>query len=175
MVIAKVLGIGVAVITSMCGGFSLFAHSLALCATPNLCCSSTIARPRCANCTVSSITACVPISIFTSPFANPSKTSFRLFPLTIPVRSSTRMSIPARNSFIVLKCCSASISVGAIMQVWKSLSMAISIESSATNVLPDPTSPCNSLFICLPPAMSARISCITLFWAPVSSNFRLFL
>src|SRR5256886_3640729 len=43
---AKVRGIGVAVITSTCGGIAAFAHNLARWATPKRCCSSTIARPR---------------------------------------------------------------------------------------------------------------------------------
>ena len=50
---ASVLGIGVAVIISMCGGVLLFAHNLLLCATPNLCCSSIIASPKFLNFTLS--------------------------------------------------------------------------------------------------------------------------
>ena len=52
--IASVLGIGVAVITSMCGGGLFFFQSLALCATPNLCCSSIILKPKFLNLTMSS-------------------------------------------------------------------------------------------------------------------------
>ena len=65
------------------------------------------------------------------------------------------MSMPCRNSVIVFRCCSANISVGAIMQAWNSLPMAMSIAMSATRVFPDPTSPCKSLFIWMPDLMSS--------------------
>ena len=42
---AKVLGIGVAVITITSGRLPLFI-SLLLCSTPNLCCSSVITNPK---------------------------------------------------------------------------------------------------------------------------------
>ena len=56
-VIATVRGIGVAVITSRCGGLrplpSARSRSASRCSTPNRCCSSTTTRPRSANCTPS--------------------------------------------------------------------------------------------------------------------------
>ena len=174
IVMARVRGIGVAVMTSTCGGFRLLLHSLALCATPKRCCSSMTASPKCANCTVSSMMAWVPTNICTSPQANASSMACRFLPFTMPVSSSTLMSIPFRNSLMVCRCCSAKISVGAIMQAWNPLSSAMSMVISATSVLPDPTSPCRSLFICLPLHMSARISCITRFCAPVRLKGRLF-
>ena len=48
-VIATVRGIGVAVITSTCGGAPALALSAARCSTPKRCCSSTTTRPRSAN------------------------------------------------------------------------------------------------------------------------------
>ena len=172
IVIARVRGIGVAVITSTWGGFWLLLHSLALCATPKRCCSSTTTSPSLLNCTVSSITACVPTRMSTLPLASPSSTVLRRLPFTMPVSSSTLMSMSPRNSRIVARCCSARISVGAIMQAWYPLSRAISIVISATRVFPLPTSPCSSLFICRPLPRSLLISLITLFWASVSENGR---
>ena len=64
---ASVRGMGVAVITRTCGGFSFFFQSLARWATPNLCCSSITASPRLANLTVGSIKAWVPINIWSDP------------------------------------------------------------------------------------------------------------
>ena len=49
MVIVSVRGMGVAVMTRTSGAGSREV-SLARCATPNLCCSSITARPRCAKC-----------------------------------------------------------------------------------------------------------------------------
>ncbi len=63
-VMATVRGIGVAVITSTCGRPSpAFSRSASRCSTPNLCCSSITTRPRSANRTCSSSSACVPIRI----------------------------------------------------------------------------------------------------------------
>ena len=115
-VMANVRGMGVAVITSTWGGCWFFAHNLALCATPKRCCSSTTARPRLLNCTVSSMTAWVPTKMFMLPLARPSSTLWRRFPFTMPVRSSIRRFIPVKKSQIVARCCSARISVGAMMQ-----------------------------------------------------------
>ncbi len=48
---------------------------------------------------------------------------------------------------MVMKCCSARISVGAMNATWKPFSIATSAAISATIVLPEPTSPCSSRFI----------------------------
>ena len=173
IVIAKVRGIGVAVITKTWGGCALFPHILALWATPKRCCSSTTATPNRANWTLSSITACVPTRIWTSPFSSRVRMSSRFFPFTVPVNNSTCTSKPFKNEAIVVKCCSANISVGAIKQAWKSLSIAMSMVIKATRVLPDPTSPCNKRFICLPVIISLLISFITRFWALVSGKGKL--
>ena len=66
-VIATVRGIGVAVITSTCGGAPALAFSAARCSTPKRCCSSTTTSPRSANCTCSSSRAWVPITMPASP------------------------------------------------------------------------------------------------------------
>ena len=172
MVMASVRGMGVAVITNTWGGFSLFPQSLARCATPKRCCSSMTAMPKRRNCTLSSSTAWVPTRMLTSPERRASSTSLRRLPLTMPVSSSTLTGRLPRKPRSVCKCCSASISVGAIRQAWYPLSMAKSIAMRATRVLPEPTSPCSSRFICSPDTKSARISCITRFWALVSGKGR---
>ena len=169
---ASVRGMGVAVITSTWGGVALFCHSLARCATPKRCCSSMTTSPRRANCTLSSITACVPTRMWTSPAASRPSTSARRLPLTVPVSSSTPTAMPPSSERSVATCCSASISVGAITHAWYPLSMAISAHISATSVLPLPTSPCSRRFICRPLPMSARISLTTRFCASVSGKGR---
>ena len=65
IVIATVRGIGVAVMTSVCGVRSIGAisRSLSRCRTPKRCCSSTITKPRSANSTPSWISACVPTTM----------------------------------------------------------------------------------------------------------------
>ena len=63
-VMATVLGIGVAVITSTCGPVvPALARSASRCSTPNRCCSSITTRPRSANWTCSVSSAWVPITI----------------------------------------------------------------------------------------------------------------
>ena len=44
-------------------------------------------------------------------------------------------------------CCSASISVGAIKATCLPLSIAVKAASAATNVFPEPTSPCTKRII----------------------------
>ena len=58
------------------------------------------------------------------------------------------------------------------MQAWKPLPTAIRQLSTATMVLPEPTSPCSRRFIWEPLLRSARISFITRCWAPVSEYGR---
>ena len=75
---ASVRGMGVAVITKIWGGKAPpslpcglpLCHSLDRWATPNRCCSSTMARPRFLKLTLSSKTAWVPIRILRLPFSN---------------------------------------------------------------------------------------------------------
>ena len=66
-VIATVRGIGVAVITSTCGGQPALSVRAARCSTPKRCCSSTTTRPRSANSTFSSSSAWVPMTMPASP------------------------------------------------------------------------------------------------------------
>ena len=65
------------------------------------------------------------------------------------------------------KCCSAKISVGAIMADWYPDFAQEYISAAATAVFPLPTSPSTSLFIAVPLFKSAPHSEITLFWAKV--------
>ncbi len=65
----------------------------------------------------------------------------RAAPLTLPVSSATGTG--ARRAR-VRRCCCASTSVGASRAAWAPASTARSMASSATSVLPDPTSPCSS-------------------------------
>ena len=60
---ATVRGIGVAVMTSTCGGRLPLARSASRCSTPKRCCSSTTTRPRSAKSTPSCSSAWVPTTI----------------------------------------------------------------------------------------------------------------
>ena len=111
---AKVLGIGVAVITNT-SGFFPFSAILVLCFTPNLCCSSVTTSPRFLNTTFSSIIACVPISMSISPFSSLCKMSSFFF-LVIPEINSSHLIPKFSKIFLKFsKCCVASIAVGAII------------------------------------------------------------
>ena len=167
---ASVRGIGVAVITRIWGGWSFLVQSRARCSTPKRCCSSMTTKPRFENCTRSSIRACVPMRMSTSPEAMPSREALRSLAFEAPVRMATFTSIPSSILLTVVKCWRARISVGAIMQAWKPLSTASSIDISATRVLPLPTSPCSRRFIWNPVTVSLRISLMTRFCAPVSGK-----
>ena len=168
-VIATVRGIGVAVITSTCGGVPALSVSAARCSTPKRCCSSTTTRPRSANCTCSSSSAWVPITMPASPLAARSIASVRGALVIEPVSSSTVVasasppSMPpaARSpSIAVIErwCCWASTSVGASSAAWPPESTTRSIARSATRVLPEPTSPWSSRFIGWGRARSSSIS-----------------
>ena len=110
---ARVRGIGVAVIISICG-FSPLARKSARCITPNLCCSSITSRPSFWNATSCWIKACVPITKSISP----ASIIWRIFLRSVVPRplfnSAIRTCEPARSWVRLRKCCSASISVGAI-------------------------------------------------------------
>ena len=68
------------------------------------------------------------------------------------------------------KCCSASVSVGAISAAWPPDSTARSIAYSATTVLPEPTSPISSRCIGRSRSSSASIVSIAFCWSPVGAN-----
>ncbi len=168
-VIATVRGIGVAVMTSTCGGVPALSVRAARCSTPNRCCSSTTTRPRSKNCTCSSSSAWVPITIPASPIASRESGSVRWALVIEPVSSSTFVPpiIPpaARSpSIAVIErwCCWASTSVGASSAACPPESTTRSIARSATRVLPEPTSPWSSRFI----GCGWPRSCST--WAPTS-------
>ena len=72
----------------------------------------------------------------------------------------------------VPKCCSASVSVGAISAACLPASAARSIAYRATSVLPEPTSPISSRCIGESVARSASISSKAASWSAVGSNGR---
>ena len=73
--------------------------------------------------------------------------SRRAAPLVDPVSSATRKRDACSSREMFMKCCSARISVGAMNATCRPFSIATSAASSATIVLPAPTSPCSSRFI----------------------------
>ena len=114
----------------------------ARCSTPKRCCSSTTATARSANSTSRWISACVPTAIPTSPEATSWCAARRSRAVMLDVRSATRTPSSAQRPSIVRKCCSASVSVGAMSAPWRPASTARSSVYSATAVFPEPTSPC---------------------------------
>ena len=70
------------------------------------------------------------------------------------------------------KCWRARISVGAISAAWRPASTALAMASSATTVLPEPTSPCSRRSMRLSEARSRRISASARACAPVSPKGR---
>ena len=87
-----------------------------------------------------------------------------------PVSSAAWTSSPGISFCSVAKCCSASVSVGAISAAWAPDSTARSIAYSATTVLPEPTSPISSRCIGRSEAMSSSITAIAVRWSPVGVN-----
>ena len=111
---AKVLGIGVAVITKTSGLFP-FATIVPLCITPNLCCSSVTTKPNLLNSTSSTRSEWVPIKISISPLFILSNISF-LFFLLVPPNNISHFMLYWFNILLnSSKCCEASIAVGAII------------------------------------------------------------
>ena len=88
IVIARVLGIGVAVIVRICGFCDFFLNAKR-CLTPNLCCSSITTAPRFANSMLSWIRACVPTAISASPFLRFVSDIVRCFLPILPRNNST--------------------------------------------------------------------------------------
>ena len=120
---ATVRGIGVAVITSRCGGRSALPRRASRCSTPKRCCSSTTTRPRSANATCSWIRACVPTTMPAAPLAASSSAARRAAAGSEPVSRATRVACSAPSSrpawpsapsmpSIVRACWLASTSVG---------------------------------------------------------------
>ena len=157
--------------TRTCGRRSsrAFARSASRCSTPNLCCSSTTTRPRSANCTLSSSSACVPMTMPAAPEAASSIAFRRAACDSDPVSNVTVVAFSAPPSWppsarspsmsvIERRCCCASTSVGASNAAWPPASMTASIARSAMTVLPEPTSPCNRRCIGWSAAISEAIS-----------------
>ena len=114
--------------------------------------------------------ACVPITRSTSPAAISCSKAARWAVVNPPVTAARRTWLAASIRSNVRACCRASTSVGAISAAWYPCATASSMAYTATTVLPLPTSPCNSRFIGIGPAMSAAISAIAFSWPAVSSN-----
>ncbi len=77
---------------------SLFAVRAARCSTPKRCCSSTTTRPRSTNCTFSSSSACVPITMPADPEAASSIAARRAAAPSEPVSSTTCVASSAPPS-----------------------------------------------------------------------------
>ncbi|MNP26574.1 hypothetical protein D3C76_1194350 [compost metagenome] len=113
---ARVRGIGVAVMINWCGHNSPatpFLRRARRCWTPKRCCSSMIASARCLNLTSSWNSAWVPTTIGAPP-AICSRALTRALPLSLPASQATSMPSGSSQRLKVMKCCSARISVGAI-------------------------------------------------------------
>ena len=119
-VMARVRGMGVAVITSTCGATppAPLDQSFARWSTPKRCCSSTIASPRALNTTVSSMRACVPTMRPMLPSWSPAWISRRAATPVEPVRRAAFTPVGARYLVMFAKCWCARTSVGAIRQAW---------------------------------------------------------
>lgn len=97
-VMATVRGIGVAVITSRCGGCLPLLRRASRCSTPKRCCSSTTTSPRSWNCTLSSIRAWVPTTIPASPVTRASSAWRRAAAPMEPVSNTTLVPAPRRRA-----------------------------------------------------------------------------
>ena len=84
----SVRGMGVALIMSWCGSLPL-PVSARRCATPNRCCSSTMASPSRSKATSSWKSACVPIASCVSPRAIASSAVFFARALRLPASQLT--------------------------------------------------------------------------------------
>ena len=143
--------------------FPAFSLSKILWWTPNLCCSSITTKPILSKETFSWNSAWVPIKI----------SALKLwFSFVEDVIKEHVKSIELMIFAIVLKCCSASISVGAISIDLFSFSKHCIIANNATIVLPLPTSPCKSLSILFGFDWSWDISSIVFNWSLVRLKSR---
>ena len=131
-----------------------------------------ITSPSSRKATGSWTSAWVPTTRWSDPDESSACASRRWRAGVEPVSSVIRKREDSSSLRIVMKCCSARISVGAMNATWNPFSIATTAAISATIVLPDPTSPCSSRFIGELRCMSATISAIAFFWSPVSRNGR---
>ena len=156
---------GVAVMTSTSGRTPL-AMSVARCITPKRCCSSTTTSPSRENSTPSSSSACVPTASAARPLRTAARASFCSLPRACaPTRASSTPE-PSSQPRSVRACCSARISVGAMMAACQPERIASMAAAKATAVLPLPTSPWSSRFMGSGRPMSAAISPKTRSCAP---------
>ena len=113
---------GVAVIFNTWGNLpvlnELYCSNARRCSTQNLCCSSTIVNTRFSNWTVSSISACVPITTDKSPFFRRDFTSIFCFGVSPPTKKSEVIQNPESRFIELAKCWRARISVGARIATW---------------------------------------------------------
>ena len=89
-----------------------------------------------------------------------------------PVSFATLMPKGSRKPESVAKCCSASISVGAMKADCAPDCAAYHTQAAATRVLPLPTSPCTRRFIARPEHMSSAASLMARSCAPVGVKGR---
>jgi hypothetical protein len=98
--------------------------------------------------------------------------SARRAPGVEPVSSAAVTLSPPSSDWIVAKCWSASVSVGAISAACIPWSTARSIAAKATTVLPDPTSPISRRCMGRERAMSPWIASSARSWSPVGVKGR---
>ena len=79
-----------------------------------------------------------------------------------------RMPAASASGAMVRACWRTSSSVGAMIAAWPPASMTAAAASSATTVLPEPTSPWSRRSMRSLPARSASMSAIAACWLPVS-------
>ena len=170
-VMARVLGIGVAVIIST-WGISPFSCSASLWFTPNLCCSSIITYLRFLNSTSEENRAWVPMARSTSPLARAFKSRLLPFPFTSPVTKAILTPRGERSSAAFSACCLARSSVGAIKATCPPFEMMYRALIHATSVFPAPTSPWSSLYMGEEEERSSLISSMLLSWSSVRGKGR---
>ena len=139
--------------------------------TPKRCCSSMITKPSCLNRTRLLHERMGPHrQLRVTPSARRSHASLRSFAPIVPVSSTGSNRDGSSRRAMFRKCCSASSSVGDITAACSPFSIATSAASSATMVLPEPTSPCSRRFIGRGRCRSSTISLSACRWSPVRRN-----
>ena len=101
---------------------------------------------------------------------------FSFFFFVIPETNNSHLISNFSNIFLKFsKCWVAKIAVGAIIAAWYPLFTALYAAHIATTVFPDPTSPCNNLFIDFSDSIFWSISSKTLNWALVKLKGKVFI
>ena len=170
--IPSVLGIGVAVSVRISTS-ARKAFRASFWRTPKRCSSSTITKPRLANCVSLERSLWVPMMMSASPLAIASNAA--LISLVVLKRESSTMRTgqSAKRSFQVATCCSANKVVGASMATCLPPMTATKLARRATSVLPKPTSPQTRRSMGVPLVISPITAAIALAWSGVSSNPKL--